>query len=117
MPRPKFYYFIEDLDVTGDNIPDGILVRQFTLNNNIINYKKNNYITEDTLKSILISIKSNENTKSFLLPKKYINLIKNGKVDFNTLPRIIITKNTTFSNIFKNIDIDLFLKELNKLFS
>ena len=28
----KYYYFIEDLDITSDNIPDGVLVRQIKLN-------------------------------------------------------------------------------------
>ena len=48
----KYYYFIEDLDVTNDKIPDGILVRQVTIKNNIINYHKNMFITENTLITI-----------------------------------------------------------------
>jgi hypothetical protein len=38
MSKTKYYYIIEDLDVTDDKLPDGILVRQFKIN------KKNNYI-------------------------------------------------------------------------
>ena len=35
----NYYYFIEDLDVTNDNLPDGVLVRQYK-----IDKKRNIYI-------------------------------------------------------------------------
>mgnify|MGYP003335927564 CR=1 FL=1 len=54
----KFYYFIEDLDVTNDNIPDGVLIRQFKIDfkNNSYIYKKNNYISKEVLEKIIENI-------------------------------------------------------------
>ena len=54
----KYYYFIEDLDITSDNIPDGVLVRQIKLNvkNNLIIYNKNMYLSYNNLKNIIDDI-------------------------------------------------------------
>ena len=54
----KYYYFIEDLDITADNIPDGILVRQCKLDikKNLIIYNKNLYLSDKTLSLIINDI-------------------------------------------------------------
>lgn len=121
---PKYYYFIEDLDITSDNIPDGVLVRQVKLNikNNLIIYNKNMYLSENKLKNIIDDI-TNINDKNLykplLLSSKVINEIKNKEIDFEKLPRIIISKKSYFSHLLhnKNININKLLKELNIIFS
>lgn len=117
--RLKYYYFIEDLDVTDDNIPDGVLIRQFSINieDNRINYTKNNYITVNKLRELL-EIDDNKNHKPILISNKMMNDIKNRNVELGTLPRIIISKKSFFADLLhkKNINIDKLLKSLNKLF-
>ena len=54
MPVNKYYYFVEDLDVTDDGIPDGVLVRQVSIKNDFITYHKNMYISENKLIEMLI---------------------------------------------------------------
>ena len=123
MPQ-KYYYFIEDLDITSDNIPDGVLVRQVKLNikNNLIIYNKNMYLSENKLKNIIDDI-TNINDKNLykplLLSSKVINEIKNKEIYFEKLPRIIISKKSYFSHLLhnKNININKLLKELNIIFS
>ena len=67
---PKYYYFIEDLDITADNIPDGVLVRQFKINikDNLIIYNKNMYLSENKLKNIIDDIVkvNDDKTNKFL---------------------------------------------------
>ena len=55
---PKYYYFIEDLDITSDNIPDGVLVRQCKINikKNFIIYNKNIFISHEHLKTMINEI-------------------------------------------------------------
>ena len=117
--RLKYYYFIEDLDVTDDNIPDGVLIRQFTINigTNTINYTKNNYITVNKLKEILV-IDTDKNHKPILVSNKFINDIKNTNIELKSLPRIIISKKSFFANLLhkKNINMNNLLKKLNNLF-
>jgi hypothetical protein len=121
----KYYYFIEDLDITADNIPDGVLVRQVKLNikNNLIIYNKNIYLSENKLKNIIDDIIISDNTKEInkpiLLSNKVINYIKNKELDFEKLPRIIISKKSYFSKLLhkKNININKLLKKLNIIFS
>lgn len=121
---PKYYYFIEDLDITADNIPDGVLVRQFKLDikKNLIIYNKNIYLSEIKLKNIIdeiIDIKDTKINKSILLSVKVINEIKNKKIDFDRLPRVIISKKSVFAHLLhkKNIDINKLVKKLNNIFS
>lgn len=115
----KYYYFIEDLDVTDDNIPDGVLIRQFSINqrNNTINYTKNNYITVNKLKEILV-IDDDKTHKPILLSNKVMNDIKNANVELKSIPRIIISKKSFFAKLLhkKNIDMNILLKKLNNLF-
>ena len=121
---PKYYYFIEDLDVTNDNIPDGVLVRQCKINikNQIINYTKNSYVSELKLSSIISHVINNTDSnklhKPILLSKKTINEIKNKKLEFERLPQIIISKKSFFSHLLHNqpIDNSKLVKELNNLF-
>lgn len=121
---PKYYYFIEDLDVTNDNIPDGVLVRQCKINikQQQINYTKNNYITEDKLSSIISNVIKqtdvNKIHKPVLLSKKTINEIKNKKLEFERLPQIIISKKSHFAHLLHKQPIDKLklVKELNNLF-
>lgn len=115
----KFYYFIEDLDVTDDNIPDGVLIRQFTIDHkeNYINYTKNNYITVNKLKEILeIDVKNKH--KPILISNKKMNDIKNKNIELNSLPRIIISKKSFFADLLhkKNINMDKLLVNLDNLF-
>lgn len=121
---PKYYYFIEDLDITADNIPDGVLVRQFKLNikNNLIIYNKNMYLSDNKLKTIIddiIDINDKKLNKPILLSVKIINEIKNKIIDFDRLPRVIISKKSDFAHLLhkKNIDSDKLVKKLNNIFS
>lgn len=121
---PKYYYFIEDLDITSDNIPDGVLVRQFKLDikNNLIIYNKNMYLSDNKLKTIIddiIDIKDKKINKPILLSVKVINEIKNKIIDFDRLPRVIISKKSDFAHLLhkKNIDSDKLVKKLNNIFS
>lgn len=121
---PKYYYFIEDLDITADNIPDGVLVRQFKLNikNNLIIYNKNMYLSDNKLKTIIddiIDINDKKLNKPILLSVKVINEIKNKIIDFDRLPRVIISKKSDFAHLLhkKNIDSDKLVKKLNNIFS
>ena len=121
---PKYYYFIEDLDITADNIPDGVLVRQFKINikDNLIIYNKNMYLSENKLKNIIddiVKVNDDKTNKSILLSAKVINEIKNKIIDFERLPRIIISKKSSFAKLLhnKNININKLIKKLNNIFS
>jgi len=118
MPPIKYYYFIEDLDVTNDNIPDGVLVRQFTLKDNLIIYKTNMYITEQKLKSMITIDEDGKKHKSLLVSNKIINNIKNKNVDLSSIPRIIISKKSYFAKLLhkKNISPEILLTNLNNIF-
>jgi len=120
----KFYYFIEDLDVTNDKIPDGVLVRQFTIDhkNNYFNYTKNNYLSKDLLEKLLDDIQKSShksNIKPILVSTKTLNAIKNKLIDSKKIPRIIISKTSFFSHLLHNkpIDIKKLLRRMNKIFS
>lgn len=138
----KYYYFIEDLDITSDNIPDGVLIRQCKVNieEKKIYYTKNNYVSLEKLKDIIekcsepkiIKIKKVKDGKKYytktvvkntnnpiLMSVKTINQIKNNKIDFKKLPRIIISKKTHFNKYLNNnqCNSDKLLKNINKLFS
>jgi hypothetical protein len=118
MPPIKYYYFIEDLDVTNDAIPDGVLVRQFILRDNIIIYKDNMYITEQKLKTMITIDESGKKHKSLLVSNKVMNDIKNRNVDLSSIPRIIIGKKSHFADLLhkKNINQETLLKNLNNIF-
>lgn len=120
----KFYYFIEDLDVTNDKIPDGVLVRQFMIDhkNKYFVYTKNNYLSKSVLEKILKDIQESNNksnVKPILVSQKTLNAIKNKKIDLKKIPRIIISKKSFFSHLLhkKPIDIKKLLKDMNKIFS
>ncbi len=114
----KYYYFIEDLDVTNDNVPDGVLVRQVTITNNFINYKNNMFLTDEVLKSLISIDTSNIKHKPILVSLKRMNDIKNKNIDLSTLPRIIISKKSYFAHLLhkKNINEETLLKNLNNIF-
>lgn len=113
----KYYYFIEDLDITDDNIPDGVLIRQCTINTNFINYTKNNFISVNKLKELL-EIDPDKKHKPILISNKMMNDIKNKNIELSSLPRIIISKKSFFADLLhkKNININKLLIKLNKLF-
>ena len=71
----NYYYFIEDLDVTNDNLPDGVLVRQYKIDKkrNIYHYIKNSYITDDNLVKIIddVVIQNQNNSDNKLLNTKH----------------------------------------------
>ena len=120
----KYYYFIEDLDITSDNIPDGVLVRQIKLNvkNNLIIYNKNMYLSYNNLKNIIddiFDINDKKNNKPILISNKVINEIKNKHLDFEKLPRVIISNKSDFAHLLhnQNIDINKLIKKLNIIFS
>ena len=116
----NFYFFIDDLDVTGDKIPDGILVRKVQLDfkNKKIIYYGNNYITKETLSNSNIhSLKSN-NIDEYLISN--MNLLRLHIFDINKklIPNIIISEKSYFykNKYFNNININKFYKFLNNLF-
>jgi hypothetical protein len=119
----KYYYFIEDLDVTNDSIPDGVLIRQFTINfnNQTYNYTKNNYISKELLEKIIEDIHNSNNktdVKPILVSQKKMNDIKNKLIDLNKIPRVIISKKSVFAYLLhkKSLDINKLLKDINKIF-
>jgi len=121
---PKYYYFIEDLDITSDNIPDGVLVRQCKINikKNFIIYNKNIFISHEHLKNMIneiIDVNDNKNSKSILISDKVINEIKNKHLDFEKLPRVIISNKSDFAHLLhnQNININKLIKKLNIIFS
>jgi alanine racemase len=118
MPVNKYYYFIEDLDVTADGIPDGVLVRQVSIKDNFINYHKNMYISVKKLKEMIKLETSEIKHKPILVSNKIINDIKNKNVDLATIPRIVISKKSYFAQLLhkKNINQTTLLKDLNNLF-
>jgi len=121
---PKYYYFIEDLDITSDNIPDGVLVRQCKININkkFIFYNKNIFISHEHLKNMIneiIDVNDKKNSKSILISDKVINEIKNKHLDFEKLPRVIISNKSDFAHLLhnQNININKLIKKLNIIFS
>jgi hypothetical protein len=121
---PKYYYFIEDLDITSDNIPDGVLVRQCKINidKKFIIYNKNIFISHERLKNMIDEIIDTNNkkiNKSILISNKVINEIKNKNLDFYKLPRVIISNKSDFAHLLhnRNIDINKLIKKLNIIFS
>ena len=119
----KFYYFVEDLDVTNDAIPDGVLIRQFKIDfkSQTYNYTKNNYISKEILEKIISDIhKSNKKTdvKPILVSQKKMNDIKNKMIDLNEIPRVIISNKSVFAHLLHNkpIDINKLVKYINKIF-
>ena len=104
----KYYYFIEDLDITSDNIPDGVLVRQIKLNvkNNLIIYNKNMYLSYNNLKNIIddiFDINDKKNNKPILISNKVINEIKNKHLDLEKLPRIIISNKSLVNSRYYRV--------------
>ena len=118
------YYFIEDLDVSGDKIPDGVLVRQYSIDfdKKLYNYKKNSYLSKEKLKEFLADIQDTTNKTpktDFMVSNSTINKIRNKKIPLNQIPRVIISKKSYFAHLLKgkSINIDKLVKDLNKLFS
>jgi len=116
------YYFIEDLDVTNDNIADGILLRQFKLHmeKKQIKYLFNTYISYERFNEILNkSLKKDGKINSILLSTKQINDIKNFNLKSNEhISNIIINKTSRVADFIKGktLDIKKLLKHLNHLF-
>jgi|LakMenE18May11ns_1017448.scaffolds.fasta_scaffold9420406_1 hypothetical protein len=122
----NYYYFIEDLDVTNDNLPDGVLVRQFKIDKkrNIYHYIKNSYITDDNLVKIIddvvIQIKNNSDNKllnTILVSNLMMNKIRNKHIPIEEIPRVAISKSSHFAHLIKgkNIDITKLIKDLTVL--
>jgi len=114
----KFYFFIDDLDVSGDKIPDGILVRKVELDfkNKKIIYHKNNYITKENLfNADIYKNKPNINLKKYLISNMNLFRIHLFEVDKKIIPNIIISTNNYFykNNAFNNININKFYNFLN----
>jgi hypothetical protein len=119
-----YHYFIEDLDVTDDKIPDGILIRQFKMDikKKQIIYLFNTYISyqkfKTLLKDSLISAKACP-IKSILLSSKKINDIKNFNIkSINEISSIIINKNSNVAHLVfeKLFNMKKLLNSLNHLF-
>lgn len=118
----KFYFLIDDLDVTGDDIPDGILVRKIELDfkNKKILYHKNNYITKETLEEANIyNSKINSNLHKYLISNMNMFRVHLFEVDKKLIPNLIISANSYFyeNKLFKKININKFYNFLNKLFN
>lgn len=122
----NYYYFIEDLDVTNDNLPDGVLVRQFKIDKkrNIYHYIKNSYITDDNLVKIIddvvIQIQNNSDNKllnTILVSNLMMNKIRNKHIPIEEIPRVAISKSSHFAHLIKgkNIDITKLIKDLTVL--
>lgn len=120
----KFYFFIDDLDVSGDKIPDGILVRKVELDfkNKKIIYYKNNYITKENLINANIykikSSKSSNNLHKYLISNMNLFRIHLFEVDKKLIPNIIISNNSYFhkNSYFNNVNMNKLYNFLNNLF-
>lgn len=120
----KFYFFIDDLDVSGDKIPDGVLVRKVQLDfkNKKIIYYKNNYITKEKLLNSDIykakTSKSSNNIHKYLISNMNSFRVHLFEVDKKIIPNIIISSNSYFykNNFFYNLNMNKFYNYLNKLF-
>lgn len=119
----KFYFFIDDLDVSGDKIPDGILVRKVQLDfkNKKIIYYKNNYITKENLfNADIYKSKSSSinNLHKYLISNMNSFRVHLFEVDKKLIPNIIISSNSYFhkNNSFNNVNMNKFYNYLNKLF-
>lgn len=120
----KFYFFIDDLDVSGDKIPDGILVRKVQLDfkNKKIIYYKNNYITKENLFNANIykikSSKSSNNLHKYLISNMNLFRIHLFEVNKKLIPNIIISNNSYFhkNSYFNNVNMNKLYNFLNKLF-
>ena len=120
----NYYYFIEDLDVTNDNLPDGVLVRQYKIDKkrNIYHYIKNSYITDDNLVKILddVVIQNNADNKllnTILVSNLTMNKIRNKHIPIEKIPQVAISKTSHFAHLIKgkNIDISKLIKDLTVL--
>ena len=120
----NYYYFIEDLDVTNDNLPDGVLVRQYKIDKkrNIYHYIKNSYIMDDNLVKILddVVIQNNADKKllnTILVSNLTMNKIRNKHIPIEKIPRVAISKTSHFAHLIKgkNIDISKLIKDLTVL--
>jgi hypothetical protein len=120
-----FYYFIEDLDVSDDKIPDGVLVRQFKINKDtgMYEYTKNCYITSDNLKKIIddVVLPSNDTNKklikTILVSHNKLNKIRNKHIPIDKIPHVVICKTSHFAHFIKdkNININKLLIDLKKI--
>jgi hypothetical protein len=120
----NYYYFIEDLDITNDNLPDGVLVRQFKIDKkqNIYHYIKNCYITDKNLLKIIDDVTIPNNTdknlmNTILVSKLKLNKIRNRHMPIEEIPRVAISKTSYFAHLIKgkNIDINKLLIDLQVL--
>ena len=119
----KFYFFIDDLDVSGDQIPDGVLVRKIELDfkNKKIIYYKNNYITKENLfNSDIYKVKSStsNNLHKYLISNMNSFRVHLFDVDKKLIPNIIISSNSYFhkNKSFNNVNMNKFYNYLNNLF-
>jgi len=108
----KYYYFIEDLDITDDKIPDGVLVRQLKINKEkgIYNYIKNFYISEKDLREIIENViieNDKKGIEKIIVSNSKLNKIRNKHVPFDEIPRIVISNKSYFSHLIKNKKINL----------
>lgn len=117
----KYYYFIEDLDITNDKIPDGVLIRQLYIKNGNYYYTKNMYVSEGKLTEIvndIINTKNKTDKKEIIVSQTQLNQIKNKQIKIEELPRVVINKKSYFTHLLhhKNLDLTKLLKDLNNLF-
>jgi len=123
MNKYNSYYLMEDIDVTNDKIPDGVLIREFKIDKKTDRYVyvKNCYITEESLKKIIddVVIKEdvNKNINTILVSKNIINKIRNNHLPVNEIPKIVISKNSHFSHLIKgkNININKLYIDIRKI--
>ena len=88
---------------------------------NLIIYNKNLYLSDKTLSLIINDITDVNDKKAhkpILLSNKVINEIKNKIIEFERLPRVIISKKSDFAHLLhnKNININKLVKKLNEKF-
>lgn len=120
----NFYYFIEDLDVTDDKIPDGVLVRQLKINKDtgMYEYTKNCYITAHNLKKIIDDViipygTNKKLIKTILVSHNKLNKIRNKHVPIDKIPNVVICNTSHFADFIKNknININKLLTDLKKI--
>jgi hypothetical protein len=108
MPKKRggnqnYKYIIENVDIDGDNIPDGVLVKQYWVdNNNHKHFTHQKFIPNDKLETELMHYQTNANSNKNIkiANDKAIARIENG-ADIPQTQNVVIQDNTSFAQYVK----------------
>jgi hypothetical protein len=108
MPKKRggnqnYKYLIENVDIDGDNIPDGVLVKQYWVDsNNHKHFTHQKFIPNDKLETELMHYQTNANSNKNvkIANDKAIARIENG-ADIPQTQNVVIQDNTSFAQYVK----------------